>query len=65
MTPGSSPVVLWVLGLAWFSAAVLTGMILALLARRIHPSLSLSRLWIFYTLLMGFLVAFVMVLGLY
>lgn len=65
MSPASSPMVLWVLGLAWFSAAVFTGMLLALLARRIHPSLSLGRLWVVYTLLMGFLVAFVMLLGLY
>ena len=65
MSPASSPAVLLVIGLVWVSAAVVTGMILALLARRIHPSLSLGRLWVFYTLLMGFLVAFVMVLGWY
>ena len=65
MPPSSSPVVLLVLGMAWVSAAVLTGMVLALIARRIHPGLSLGRLWVFYTLLMGFLVAFVMVLGWY
>lgn len=65
MSPASSPVVLLVIGLVWISAAVVTGMILALMARRIHPSLSLGRLWVFYTLLMGFLVAFVMILGWY
>jgi hypothetical protein len=65
VSPASSPAVLLVIGLVWVSAAVVTGMILALLARRIHPSLSLGRLWVFYTLLMGFLVAFVMVLGWY
>jgi hypothetical protein len=51
--------------MAWVSAAVLSGMVLALMARRIHPSLSLGRLWVFYTLLMGFLAAFVMILGWY
>jgi hypothetical protein len=33
------------------------GALLALLVRRLHPSLSLRRLWIFYTALLAFAVA--------
>jgi hypothetical protein len=45
------------------AAASGTGFLLALLARRIHPSLSLLKLWFFYTVLMGLLVAVVLIIG--
>jgi len=48
-----------VLSAVWAAAASGTGLLLARLAKRIHPGLSLVRLWFFYTVLMGFLVAFV------
>jgi hypothetical protein len=54
---------LGILSLVWAAAASLTGFLLALLARRVHPGLSLVRLWFFYTVLMAFLVAFVLFLG--
>ncbi len=54
-----------VLLLVWVASASLTGFLLALLARRIHPSLSLLRLWAFYAVLMGFLVAVVFLVGLF
>jgi hypothetical protein len=40
-----------------------TGFLLALLARRIHPGLSLVKLWLFYTVLMAVLVALVFIVG--
>ena len=54
---------LFVLSLVWVAAASGTGLLLALLAKRIHPGLSLVRLWFFYTLLMASLVAVVFLLG--
>ncbi len=54
-----------VLFLVWVVSASLTGFLLALLARRIHPSLSLLRLWAFYSVLMGFLAAVVFLVGLF
>lgn len=45
-------------------AACGSGFLLALLARRVHPTLSLPPLWVFYSALMGFLVAVVLVVGL-
>ncbi len=39
--------------LFWGAAAMAGGGLLARLARRIHPSLSLRRLWLFYTALLG------------
>ncbi len=53
----------FVLSVVWVAAASGTGLLLALLAKRIHPGLSLVRLWFFYTLLMAFLVAVVFLLG--
>jgi len=50
-----------VLSLVWVASASLSGLLLALLARRIHPGLNFVRLWFFYTVLMAFLVAFVFV----
>jgi hypothetical protein len=57
------PTVLVVLALVWTAASAGTGILLALLARRIHPSLSIVRLWFFYTVLMAFLVAVVFIVG--
>jgi hypothetical protein len=54
-----------VLLVVWVAASSGTGYLLALLARKIHPSLSLVRLWFFYTVLMAALVAFVLMLGLF
>lgn len=54
---------LGILSLVWAVAASLTGFLLALLARRVHPGLSLVKLWFFYTVLMAVLVAFVFFLG--
>lgn len=48
-----------VLLLVWMTAATGSGFVLALLARRIHPGLSLVKLWVFYTVLMATLVAVV------
>ena len=55
--------VLGVLLLVWAAASTGTGYLLALLARRIHPGLSLPRLWLFYTVLMATLVAAVFLIG--
>jgi hypothetical protein len=52
-----------VLSVVWVAAASGTGFLLALLARRVHPSLSLVKLWFFYTILMALLVAFVLLIG--
>jgi hypothetical protein len=57
------PTVLVVLAAVWMAASTGSGFLLALLARRIHPSLSLVRLWFFYTVLMAVLVAFVLIVG--
>ena len=51
------------LAVVWVVASSGTGFLLALLARRVHPSLSLAKLWFFYTVLMALLVAFVFTLG--
>ena len=51
------------LAVVWVVSSSGTGLLLALLARRIHPGLSLVRLWFFYTILMALLVAFVFILG--
>jgi hypothetical protein len=56
------PTVLIFLAVLWMAAASGTGLLLALLARRIHPTLSLPRLWFFYTVLMGAFVALVLLL---
>ena len=52
-----------ILALVWMTASAGTGVLLALLAKRIHPSLSLVRLWFFYTILMAVLVAVVLIIG--
>lgn len=52
-----------VLAGVWVASSLGTGWILALLARRIHPALSLLKLWVFYSILMAFLVAVVFLVG--
>jgi len=52
-----------VLSAVWVAAATGTGFLLALLARRLHPGLSLTKLWFFYTVLMAVLVAVVFLIG--
>jgi hypothetical protein len=51
-----------VLAVLWVLASVGSGFLLALLARRLHPSLNLVRLWFFYTILMAVLVAIVLLI---
>lgn len=50
----SGPAGAWALIVLLGSASMGGGALLALLARRIHPALSLKRLWLFYTGLLGF-----------
>ncbi len=52
-----------VLLLVWLASASLAGFALALLARRLHPDLSAVKLWAFYSGLVAFLVAVVLVAG--
>jgi len=40
-----------------------SGFLLALLAKRIHPGLSMVKLWLFYTVLMAMLVAVVFLIA--
>lgn len=47
----------------WVISSLATGWILALIARRAHPSLSLLKLWVVYSGLMAFLVAVVFLVG--
>lgn len=51
------PMSLVVLLGVWVLASSGTGFLLALLAKRVHSGLSLSKLWAFYTVLMATLVA--------
>jgi hypothetical protein len=50
----------WLFVGLWAIASMGGGALLALLARRLHPTLSLYKLWIFYTAVLGFTVAAVM-----
>jgi len=52
-----------VLSVVWMAASSGTGFLLALLARRVHPGLSLVKLWLFYTVLMAILVAVVFLIA--
>jgi hypothetical protein len=52
-----------VLLVVWTAASSGSGFLLALLAKRIHPALSLRKLWLFYTALMAMLVAVVFLIG--
>ncbi|NNM06318.1 MAG: hypothetical protein HKO65_14600 [Gemmatimonadetes bacterium] len=57
------PITMLVLSAIWVGAASGTGFVLAVIAKRIHPGLSLKKLWLFYTVLMAFLVAIVFLIG--
>ena len=52
-----------VLLVVWAAASSGTGILLALLAKRIHPGLSLVKLWVFYTVVMGTLAGGVFFVG--
>jgi hypothetical protein len=54
---------LMVLLAVWVAAASGTGFVLALLAKRVHPGLSVLKLWVFYTALMAGLVAIVFLIA--
>lgn len=55
--------VLVALAAVWAAASAGTGAVLALIAKRMHPSLSFRRLWLFYALLMALLCALVLAVG--
>ncbi|MGK7313210.1 MAG: hypothetical protein ACN0LA_13305 [Candidatus Longimicrobiales bacterium M2_2A_002] len=56
----------WVLLVAaWAVTSLAGGALLAVLAKRIHPSLIWRRLWVVYSGLLGFLVAAVMLIALW
>jgi hypothetical protein len=55
------PVTLFVLLCVWMAASTSSGFLLALLGKRVHPTLSTRRLWLFYTLIMASLVALVFI----
>lgn len=59
----SGGVAVAILGAVWLACAVGGGAALALLARRIHPSLSFRRLWIFYTAILAFTTAAVLAIA--
>ncbi|MEJ2216492.1 MAG: hypothetical protein P8099_07735 [Gemmatimonadota bacterium] len=60
MNPGQFYVIL---GLAWLAASFGGGAILARLAKRIHPSLSFRKLWLFYSVLLSVAVAAMFAIG--
>ena len=47
----------------WTAASSGSGFLLALLAKRVHPGLSMVKLWLFYTVLMALLAAVVFLIG--
>ena len=51
------------LAAVWLTSSLGGGALLALLARRIHPSLSLRKLWIFYSMLLAGTVAAVLAIA--
>lgn len=53
------PFALLILSVVWAVSSSGSGFLLALLAKRVHPGLSLLKLWGFYTVLMATLVAVV------
>jgi hypothetical protein len=59
----TDPVVLAILSLLWIACSTVGGLLLAHLARRLHPDLSLRRLWVFYTALLGTTVALVLAIA--
>jgi hypothetical protein len=63
--PGGNvePFSLLLLLFVWVAASSGSGLCLALLAKRIHPGLSMVRLWLFYTLLIAMLVTVVFLIA--
>lgn len=53
------------LGVFWIAAACGGGALLALLARRMHPSLSFRRLWVFYSGLLAIGTAVLFLIGIF
>ena len=51
------------LAAVWLGCSLGGGALLARLARRIHPSLSLRKLWVFYSLLLAVTVAVVLAIA--
>ncbi len=51
------------LATVWLACALGGGAALALLARRIHPGLSLRKLWVFYSALLAAMVAAVLAIA--
>ena len=49
----------------WVVTSLAGGALLAVLAKRIHPSLIWRRLWIVYSGLLGFMVAAVLLIALW
>ena len=47
----------------WLACSLGGGAVLALLARRIHPSLSVRKLWVFYSTLLAVTVAAVLAIA--
>lgn len=52
-----------ILAAVWLACSLGAGAVLALLAKRIHPSLSLRRLWLFYSALLAVMVAAVLAIA--
>ncbi|MFW6331321.1 MAG: hypothetical protein ACOC3J_06315 [Gemmatimonadota bacterium] len=59
----SRTVAVALLAAVWLGTALGGGALLALLAKRIHPSLSFRRLWIFYAVLLAAMVAAVLAIA--
>lgn len=60
MTPSAGVAILAVV---WLVCSLGGGALLALLARRIHPALSLRKLWVFYSALLAVTVAAVLAIA--
>lgn len=56
-------VALTLLAAVWLGTSALGGVGLALLAKRIHPSLNFHRLWLVYSGILAFTVAAVMAIA--
>lgn len=59
----STAVAVALLATVWLTCAIGGGALLALLATRIHPSLSFRRLWIFYSAILAFTAAAVLAIA--
>lgn len=51
------------LAAVWLLCSLGGGALLALLAKRIHPALSVRRLWVFFSALLAFTVAAVLAIA--